>query len=407
MPQSGTDFASLSLFPATPEQLIISRKRAWPMWGGGLTEEQYLQRDDVMDVMEHAADGKLITWVLAPRADPGTLDFMCSCETFRRRGVLLPATQDGKQGDLQEVPCYGVASVFTPPWNRRKGYGSHMMSLLHWVIASRSPEFNLGEFPEAWGQPPPKVELAGDGHFSVLYSDIGSEFYNNSGPGGHKGGGWEVKEAFSTVWKVPQQPETTEEIEGGWSWLKESDLQEVWDEEVGFIKDDLTGAPSTNTTSQKTTVSFLPDKGVAAFQSVRALFGRAGEVSMDIWGVKMDDPTSGGGSDRPTITYATWSVDARPPPPTLIVTRLRASERTFPGLLRKIQEAARQSGIGKVEVWNLPGDLLKVATELNGETFERTEHLPAIRWYGKGLATKDVEWAFNEKSVLVIQFHCI
>lgn len=56
------DLAGLSLFPATPEQLLESRKRTHPQWSRGLSLEQYLKRDYVMDLEPHATDGKLITW---------------------------------------------------------------------------------------------------------------------------------------------------------------------------------------------------------------------------------------------------------------------------------------------------------------------------------------------------------
>ncbi|KAH7914629.1 hypothetical protein BJ138DRAFT_1143545 [Hygrophoropsis aurantiaca] len=90
MPRSETYLALLSLFPATPEQTIASRKRTFHQWGGGMTEAVYLKRDEIMDVLEHAADGKLLTWLVVISLlkslwslmnDPQTLDFMCSCET--------------------------------------------------------------------------------------------------------------------------------------------------------------------------------------------------------------------------------------------------------------------------------------------------------------------------------------
>ncbi len=94
-------FADLSLFPATPEQVLESRIRSAVEWAKSLSLQDYIQRDVIMDKYEHAADGKLITWyavanthktvpttanllprrVLAPRNDSTTIDFMCSCET--------------------------------------------------------------------------------------------------------------------------------------------------------------------------------------------------------------------------------------------------------------------------------------------------------------------------------------
>jgi hypothetical protein len=57
-----SELAFLSLFPATPDQVIASRKRSSVQWAKGLTLEQYLHRDASLNVMIHAVDGKLTTW---------------------------------------------------------------------------------------------------------------------------------------------------------------------------------------------------------------------------------------------------------------------------------------------------------------------------------------------------------
>ena len=58
--------SELSLFPATREQVIESRKRTAVQWGRGQSEEGYLRRDEAMDDHEHAANGRLITWFAFP-----------------------------------------------------------------------------------------------------------------------------------------------------------------------------------------------------------------------------------------------------------------------------------------------------------------------------------------------------
>lgn len=55
-------FADLSLFPATPEQVLESRTRSAVEWAKSLSLQDYIQRDVIMDKYEHAADGKLVTW---------------------------------------------------------------------------------------------------------------------------------------------------------------------------------------------------------------------------------------------------------------------------------------------------------------------------------------------------------
>ncbi|KAG0691714.1 hypothetical protein DFH29DRAFT_1010385 [Suillus ampliporus] len=357
MAEPKVDLASLSLFRATRAQIEESRHRSFPHWGGTLSLTEYLARDDMMGCGEHAKDGKHITWVLAPRNDPTTLDFMCACETYKRTGlVAYPSSSPSEPNSVHEASGYGVANVFTPPSKRGRGYARRMMSLLHWVNASRT---NLPKFPEAWGAPPEEVADSGDGLFSVLYSDVGEEFYRSAGPGGNEGGGWELREAISTIWEV----DTEEGDDEGWTWLTHEQLDGLWE-----------------------------PNGVCGFHIPRSTYASDFSIAGRFWGVQsMSDPD----------TYASWSIDVRPPPPTLIVTRLCASEETFPELISKIKQAARRSGIGKVEVWNLRVGLKEIAEKTGGRTFERNEHLPQIVWYGPG-ATGNVEWAYNEKWVLLL-----
>ncbi|KAG1880258.1 hypothetical protein C8R48DRAFT_752119 [Suillus tomentosus] len=370
MAEPKVDLASLSLFRATPAQ----------------TEDQtdYFARDAAMELGEYAKDGKWITWVLAPRDDPTTLDFMSACETYKRTGlVAYPSSSPSEPNSVHEATCYGVACVFTPPSKRGRGYANHMMSLLHWVNASRA---NLPKFPEAWGAPPEEVADAGEGLFSVLYSDVGEEFYRSAGPGG-KGGGWEKRGAISTIWEVG----TEEGDDEGWNWLTEEQLNGLWERDAVRIRKELANMPTSDSSYKverpAAFVTYLPTDGVCEFHITKSTFASDFSMADGFWGV---ESTSDPG------TYASWSVDLRPPPATLIVTRLCASEEMFPGLIAKIKQAARRSGIGKVEVWNLRVGLKEVAEKTGGRTFIRNEHLPQIVWYGPG-TTGDVEWACNEK----------
>ena len=52
----------LVLKPASRAQEIESRKRTSVEWANGLTLEQYLQRDEKADLLDHAKGGKLVTW---------------------------------------------------------------------------------------------------------------------------------------------------------------------------------------------------------------------------------------------------------------------------------------------------------------------------------------------------------
>ena len=306
-----------------------------------------------------------------------------SYNRFRRRGLVVYPASDGNENEPREVTCYGIASVYTPPDQRGKGYGSHMMRLLHWVLAGRTEEYNLPEFPAEWGDPPDEVELAGEGFFSVLYSDIGSEFYTRLGPTFIDSSGWEARDPISTVWEVSPHSSNLE-TDDGWTWLGKEDLSRLWAKDVEQVKCIMAAMSALGSS---VLVTFLPDQGLASSHTFRSALR---PVSMHIWGVERDN----GSNDQPT--YAAWSVDMHPPPQTLVVTRISATKDIFPYLIEKIQQAARKNGITKMEIWDLPQNLLKAAEQLGGRTFKRDEHIPAIKWYGRG-DTADIKWVFNEK----------
>lgn len=379
-----SDLASLTLFPATPEQTLVSRNRTHVQWSRGRPLDEYLERDRVLDHHEHASDGKLITWVLAPRDDPTTQNFKCSCETFTRSGVLY----NPKSAQLEDVICYGIASVFTPVEHRKQGYATHMMAMLHWVLAKDEflPESDL--FPAAWGSPPPRAALAGQGHFSALWSDVGPNLYRRCSPlPGQEG--WVVRSPSSTIWKSVDlsKQELPSSSTEQWEWLGESKANSLWRDDALQMKEEILA--DAQASKKIATVSFLPDNGVAAFQNRRADFYTKQAAHQDLaWGVAEV-------GSSPAGTYATWTLDAGKSVKTLIITRIRATPRTFGLLLSKVLEAASKSNVEEIHVWSLPPQLASIATELGGTTKARDSSLPSIKCYFADNA--DVEWDFVEK----------
>ncbi|TRM65148.1 hypothetical protein BD626DRAFT_567085 [Schizophyllum amplum] len=351
------ELRNLSLYPATPEQIYEYRSRMFPSWGRGHTREQYDARDNALDDLEHAADGKMVSWVLAPRDHPKSLDFKCACETYRRKGRYY-------DGEMKTVTCYGIASVFTPDRNRRKGYAKHMMHLLHWVLAD---EQFLKDFPGV-GSPPPR------------------EFYKACGDT-LTTGGWVTQDAMSTIWEVEVTASKVSAPASGWEWLSEKEVGEVWKEDVPLLEKEIMERAKE---VGKPVAAFMPDHGVGAFQHMRLVLSEPhGPLITKSWGVKATEGS---------LAYATWSVDVHGLTPTvrktLLLTRLRVqSQEQFKELMGMVVGLAKEGGFQKVEFWNLPANLEAEAQTMGGVTSERTAHFPSIKCY----ASDDVVWVFNEK----------
>ncbi|KAF9078124.1 hypothetical protein BDP27DRAFT_1441423 [Rhodocollybia butyracea] len=415
------DPSTLSLFVATPQQTEISRRRTGVTpWGSGMTLDEYIQRDLDLEKSECGKDGKHTTWVLAPRSDPETLDFLCSCETFRRTGLVVMAKDDFEasnaaskkgSGSVVEVECYGIASVFTPPQNRKKGYAHLMMSLLHWVIAEHVLPSNA--FPTlVWGQqpaPPPELKM-GQAAFSCLWSDVG-DFYETCNPDvadRTKRNGWTGRGTRTTRWRPKHDLNSTGSTFGDLEsrWLNEAEVKQLMMHDSERMGEELYRYWLHSTAETKAVFTFLPSDGVEAFQRerLRHFWEKEG---IDRWGVTLSGTHTSGGA---LIAFATWTLELRPPAPrTLVITRLYAPEPEYVAhILWKVWEYSIEHDIAVVEAWNFPEHLRGEGYEharrwfspvQEKEEFERAEHLPAFKFYDSSskLGGHQVEWLFNEK----------
>ncbi|KAK0467249.1 uncharacterized protein EV420DRAFT_673883 [Desarmillaria tabescens] len=387
------NLSSLTIFPATPAQVLESRRRSFVHWGGPLTEEEFFRLATEVEQGESATNGKLTAWVLSPRDDPGSLDFKCSCMTFRRKGLILRGHNAHKADAMvpEEVSCYGVAAVLTPERFRRQGYAKHMMRLLHWVLAVDPSLFPM--FPKTWGSPPQRPAGIHPGHFSVLWSDVG-DFYRSCGPTDSVPG-WVLDDASTTVWDVKtlDVDATTDSISNEkWRWLAVDDIQALYPADEEKLKQDLI-AKSLGLDSGKTLFTFLPGQGVEMFQRTKlGFFWRKLESPVTHWGVisRSSDKAT---HDDDTV-FATWTFEAVPK--TLLITRLRANQENFGDLFSVLKFVAGRHGIEKIEIWCLPDALKSVAQHHGAIHFERKEHLPALKWYGAESPT-DVIWLNREK----------
>ena len=201
--------------------------------------------------------------------------------SYLRKGCVVQASGSGSP-EAVEVPCYSIASVFTPATKRGKGYAKHMMRLLHWIIA---PHSSLPPFPEKWGMPPSST---GNAKFSVLYSGVG-DFYSACGPRAESGEGWTIKRAVETIFDVSKvRLESVEEELGEWEWLDIPGVHELSIEETEVIKKDvIQSAISTGRTS----FTFLP--GTMAGGLIYYVLCSPLLPHINKWGAVLKDSLSG------------------------------------------------------------------------------------------------------------------
>ena len=288
------------------------------------------------------------------------------------------------------VVAYAIASVFTPHRHRRKGYASHLMRLLHFVLADPAL---LPPFPVAsWGEPPtipPNARFPyATAIASALYSDVGATFYRLCGPGlatdaAASDRAWIVHDPFSTLWPVADPETLSDDVR----WMPERALWDVWDRDAAAIRREICGAGDDDDDDDEA-FAFTPTDGVARFLLERSRYAIppvAGEV---MWGAQIAMPAC--------PHFATWALDpGRSGPSTLVITRLRASPSTLGKLLNAARKVAVDLGLEQIEVWNLDPGLQRCAEELGGRTARRggDDHLPSLAWYRGG----EVVWKFNEK----------
>jgi hypothetical protein len=299
--------------------------------------------------------------------------------------------------------------VFTPKEKRGKGYAKHMMRLLHWVIADESllPK----QFPVEWGPPPPRVEHAGKGLFSVLWSDV-SDFYYQCGPAPDQKG-WVVVSPKSTTWNVDSAAVAQAGLAAQCHWLNRTGVSILWEKDAVKIKSSA-GFHS----KARVSFTFLPHNGVAAFQYRRIEF-LLKKLEVQEFGVVIGDYQLSNGRLSDKTAFASWVMEepseepvdlaglkTTPDDKTLLITRLESRVEDFEILFKAIVIVAKKYGMKKIETYNLTPELHELATTLGGEHEMRKAHLSAVKWYGpervKGEGeTSEVAWLYNERYVPV------
>ncbi len=153
------DSPDLYLTHPTPAESVQVWTLVHSSWGDSLKLPQFLAESAHLLTVPLAKDGGMTLWILVDKnLPPDERPILASCETFKKRGLVA----DGK-GGVEDVVLHAVASVFCDPVYRGRGYGKRMMQ-------------ELGEALKGW-----QVEEGEKCMGSLLYSDIGKEYYAKLG----------------------------------------------------------------------------------------------------------------------------------------------------------------------------------------------------------------------------------
>lgn len=250
-----------------------------------------------------------------------------------------------------------------------------MMSLLHFGIAK--PE-GIPTFPATWGTPPARAKEPGI--VSVLYSDVGS-YYLRCAPG--EGTGWTIVSPMTTEWTVGEEATETNPSPSVESLSRDEAISTAAADASLFVKDLESQGPS-----PRIHFAFQTTEAWCRFQLHRQDENPYYITSPpQIWGVRMQS--------QGETHFIIWEYEGHPKRE-LVIVSMRASPETFPILLAVTKSAARAEKHEVISIWNLDERLASVASDLGGQTYERKEHLPAIKWYGQ---EGDVVWFGNNKYV--------
>lgn len=375
--------SSTSLPPVSSPTLTLvhptesERLRIWtathPQWGGALDLETYLAREKHLLAGSFSSEDSQAQWMLTDGSlPPDQRPILASCDTLKKASVIA-----GKDGVLKEGISHGVASVFTFPESRGRGYAGKMMQL-------------LGE--EFQGQEDAKK---GDAVFSVLYSDIGKKFYHAVG--------WKPFESNHLEFPLSSTDDNTN---ASVTPIVDSDLPALAARDEELLRKTLS---SPTATTSKTRIAIIPNLESIRWHLLReefmcnhlfsreptirgAVFTPANAPSSRIWGVWTRNFY--GGVDKPeknVFNFLRFVVEDEGVSDEVLAEAVQ-------GIVGLAQKEAKNWKCGKVEIWNPDERLRRAGEKIQGAKFVEREadSITSLQWFGDG-SVDEIEWLANEK----------
>ncbi|OAX83302.1 hypothetical protein ACJ72_02335 [Emergomyces africanus] len=351
-------------------------------WKDALPVDIYLEESPYLMTVPLAKDGGMTQWVLVDKNLPqDERPLLASCETFRKRSWV-----SDKQGNVSQHITHGVASVYCDPRYRGRGYASRLMNELAKVLPK-------------WQTTRTEKCIA-----SVLFSDIGKQFYTN------------LKWQAFPSYHIEFPPSSGAISEGRLSTatpLFAKDLAKLCKQDEALaLKAMAAPCPS----SDKTRFMIVPDHDHILWHhskeefSTEVLFktqpqvkgaiaGEPGSRVWVIWTHRFYEPP--GDSSSSNTLYILRLVienhnilDRRSAEYYIQVAGLRA-------VILAAQDEAAKWGLHRIKLWGPSAQVQELIKRI-GITYQMEDRVEegicSLRWYGSGSGTQDsVEWIGNEK----------
>lgn len=374
--------SSIVLATPTADEQRATWTATHPSWGPGLTLQQYLEREAYLLTVPLSRNGGLSQWILTDNASATDRPVLSSCETIKKRAIV-----SSPDGIIEDVTAHGVASVFTYPDRRGRGYGGKMMTLLGEQLAKQ------------------EAASPGSARLSILFSDIGSQFYAKDG--------WmsigNTHIEFPVGGDMPTDPASPSITE-----LGDDDLAALAEKDEQLVRAKLSQPLSANSAA-KTRVAILPDHDTYQWHYRREDFMMrhflsspvrvrgamytppSGQPGRRIWALWVRTRYGGAeGHDVFTILHFLRFVveDEAATTDEELADALR-------GILAVAQRQAQDAQCRSIDIWS-PSDRVRAIfdqrlPELQGKFVTRDMYnLTCMRWFGAE-TTDDLDWVANEK----------
>ena len=385
-----SDSPDLHLVVATEEENLAQLHANSSEWRGALSLPAYLRREHILVNQTLTRDGGLTAWMLiyAPSDTPRRV--LCGCESIKKKALLA------KDGKVEDVVAHGVASVFCPPDARGKGYAGRMM-------------LELGNRLKQW-----QVEEGASCAFSVLFSDIGKEFY--------KARGWQNFPSAHIALRAVDTVDGIDLREVGK--VESKDLAGLCAVDEGLIRTRLRKPHA----ARKTAVALIPDANTLDWHYAREDF-----VANELYGPNPTFMASGRGAiveaapgSRVWCYWVrVWTNAQEEAPNTLHIMRLVVEDESYgiftpasgegadkieddrlvqaiAKLLAMATVQAHRSGMQEVQIWNPTSTTLAAARLVDADAAKVTrekESIAALNWYGDG-SWEDLDWGESSTQCL-------